>query len=231
VSVEDAIMNRVTAAFAACASLVIAGCGTAEYDWNKALTANTVPAYQNFLKDHGGSKYADDARGRLLGLKDDQEWSLAQATNTIDGYQDYLRAEGGGIHAPDAQYKITALERAQAWQSLPNDASADSLQAFVQKYPEGPESNEARQKLAALDYRVQLAVAGTKSSAERERAQIQARFGNVVHGLVVIAPASSGTIYRVTSEPMNQADAKSVCAVLARSHQTCKPVQNEGTPG
>lgn len=224
-------MSRVTAIFVACAGLLIGGCGTAEYDWNKALTANTPAAYETFLKDHGGSKYADDARGRLLGLKDDLAWSLALATDSIDGYQDYLRVEGGGIHAADAQYKITALERAQAWESLPNDASAESLQAFVQKYPQGRESNEARQKLAALDYRVQLAAAGTKSSAERERAQIQARFGNVVHGLVVVGTASPHVMYRVTSGAMSQADANSACAVLARSHQSCKPVQNKGTSG
>lgn len=224
-------MTRLTAAFAACACLVIAGCGTAEYDWNKALAANTVAAYQTFLSSHGGSKHADDARGRLMGLKDDHAWALAQATNTVDGYRDYLRAESGGIHAPDAQYKITALERAQAWKSLPNDASADSLQAFLQKYPQGPESNEARRKLAALDYRVQLAVAGSKSTAERERARIQARFGKVVHGIVVISPASPHSIYRVTSEPMSEADANSACAALERSHQSCKAVQNQGTPG
>lgn len=224
-------MTRLTAAFVACACLVLAGCGTPQYDWNKTLAANTVAAYQTFLNNHGRSKYAGDARGRLLGLKDDQAWSLAQATNTIDGYHDYLRAEGGGIHAPDAQYKITALERARAWKSLPNDASADSLQAFLQKYPQGLESNEARRKLSALDYRVQLAVAGTKSTAERERAQLQSRFGKLVHGIVVIAPASPHTIYRVTSAPMSQADANSACAALERSHQSCKPVQNQGTPG
>jgi hypothetical protein len=230
-AVEEALMTRLTAAFLACACVVIAGCGTAQYEWNKALAANTLAGYQAFLKDHGGSKYAADARGRVLGLEDDQAWSLAKATNTIDGYREYLRAEPGGVHAADARYEIGALERAQAWKSLPNDASADSLRAFLQKYPQGQESNEARQKLAALDYRVQLAVAGTRSAAERRRAQIQARFGDVVHGLVVVAPLSPHAIYRVTSAPMSQADANSACAVLARSHQSCKPVPNEITSG
>jgi hypothetical protein len=224
-------MTRLTAALFTCAGLVIAGCGTAEYDWNKALAANTLAGYQTFLKNHSDSKYADDARGRLLGLKDDQAWSVAQATNTIDGYQEYLRAEGGGIHAPDAQYEITALERAQAWKSLPNDASFDSLQAFLRKFPQGAESNEARQKLAALDYRVELAVAGTESAAERRRAQIEARVGQVLHGIVVLAPASPHATYRVTSTPMSQADANAACAVLARTHQSCKAVLSEGAPG
>jgi len=143
-------MTKRMAAFVAGIGLVIAGCGTAEYDWNKALAANTLAGYQAFLRDHGDSQYADNARGRLLALEDDHAWSLAQAAHTIDGYREYLRVEGGGIHAPDAQYEITALERAQAWKSLPKDPSPESLQAFVHQYPRGPESNEARQKLAAL---------------------------------------------------------------------------------
>jgi hypothetical protein len=224
-------MTRLAGAFLTFAGLVMAGCGTAEYDWNKALAAHTLVAYQAFLKDHGSSKYAADARGRVLALIDDQAWSLAQAADTVDGYQVYLRAESGGIHAQDAQYKITALERAQAWKSLPNDASADSLRAFVQKYAQGPESNEARQRLAMLNYHVQLAVARTKSTAEHERVRLQARFGKVVHDIVVIAPASPHAIYRVTSAPMSQADANSACMLLKRSHQRCKPVQNEETHG
>lgn len=224
-------MTRLTTAFLACAGLVIAGCGTAEYDWNQALAANTLAGYQTFLKEHGNSKYAANARGRILGFQDDQAWSRAQATGTIDGYQEYLRAEGGGIHAPDAQYEITALQRAQAWKSLPNDASFGSLQAFLQKFPQGQESNAARQKLAALDYRVQLAVASTQFAAERRLAQLHARFGDVVRGLVVIAPAPPHAAYRVTSAPMSQTDANSTCAMLARSHQSCKALPSDGVPG
>ncbi len=210
---------------AASVGLIISGCGTAEYDWNKALAANTLGAYQNFVAHHGSSKYAADARGRVLALEDDQAWSQAQLADTLKGYQDYLRREGGGVHVPDALYRITALERAQGWQSLPKDAPSDSLQAFLQKYPQGPESNEARQRLAALNYLVQLAVASTRVGAERRLAQIQARFGKVIHGLVVIAPASPSAVYRVTSAPMSQADATSACAVLARSRQSCKLVK------
>ncbi len=224
-------MTKLTTAFAVCAGLVLVGCGTAEYDWNKALAANTLAAYQTFLTRHATSKHADDARGRILGLRDDQAWSLAQATDTIDGYRAYLQSESGGVHAPDAQYKITALERAQAWNIAQKDGSAASLQAFLQKYPQGPESNEARRRLGALDFRVQLAVARSKAAAERERVHLQARFGNVVHGVVIVAPGSSQAIYRVTSEPMSRADASSACAALERSHQRCTLVQNKGMPG
>lgn len=150
-------MTRLTVALTLCAGLAVAGCGTAEYDWNKALAANSLAAYQTFLQSHGSSKHADDARGRIMGLRDDQAWALAKATDTVAGYQDYLRTEGGGVHAQDAQYKMTALQRAQDWKALQSGESATSLQAFLKKYPQGPESNEARQKLKDLDFHGQSA--------------------------------------------------------------------------
>jgi hypothetical protein len=147
VPTKEALMSRLPTAFALCAALVMTGCGTPEYDWNKAMAANTLAAYQTFVKNHPADKRADDARGRILGLQDDRAWALAQATHTIAGYRRYLQAQSGGIHAEDAQYEITALERAAAWRAIQKDESAASLQAFLQKYPQGVESNEARRKL------------------------------------------------------------------------------------
>jgi hypothetical protein len=226
-------MKMISVAFAGSVGLflMIAGCGTAEYDWNKALAANTPAAYQAFLKSHGDSKNAANARGRLLAFEDDHAWSQAQLLGTIDGYKGYLSVEAGGIHAADAKYEITALERAQAWKSLPPSASAESLQEFLLKYPQGAESNEARRKLAELDYRVQVAVAPSQTAADRRRGQIQARFGKWVHGLVVVAPESGHGTYQVTSAPMSGAEAKSTCELLVRSHQRCKPIQSEGPAG
>lgn len=223
-------MSRLPMAIVLCAGLTLAGCGFAEYDWNKALTANTVTAYQTFLQHHPTNKHADDARGRMLALRDDQAWALAQATNTVAGYQDYLKSESGGVHAGDAQYQITSLQRAAAWKVLQKDESAAALQAFLHQYPQGLESNQARQVLSTLDYRVQLAVARSQSAAERRREELQARFGKVVHDVVVMAPTSVHTGYRVTSEPMTQADASSACAQLERSHQSCRLLP-AGTPG
>ena len=130
---------------------VLTACNTADGDWRKATAANTLDAYQTFLRQHGGDEHADNARGRILALHDEQAWSKARAANTAEGYEAYLRTEGGGVHAEEAQYYLTALQRAQDWKALQNDASAASLQAFLQKYPQGVESNQARDRLKELD--------------------------------------------------------------------------------
>jgi hypothetical protein len=150
---KEALMSKLPTALVLYAALLMTGCGTAEYDWNKAMAAGNLAAYQTFVKNHPTDRRADDARGRIMGLQDDQAWAMAQATHTVAGYREYLRTQSGGIHAAGAKYEITGLERAAAWKAVQNEESAESLRAFLQKYPQGLESNEARRKLGALESR------------------------------------------------------------------------------
>jgi hypothetical protein len=214
-----------------CSSVLLSACNTAENDWNKATASNTVAGYQAFLQGHGSDKNADNARGRILALQDDQAWTTARTANTVEAYGEYLKIEGGGVHAQQAQYYLTALHRAADWESIKDNASAAALQAFLLKYPQGFEANQARAKLKDLDYRVELANARSKASAERKRTQLQARFGTVLHEIVVLAPDGSAALFRVTSGPMSQASANSACAALERAHQSCKLIEGSGSPG
>jgi hypothetical protein len=207
-----------------CLGAALTACNTAESDWRQATAANTMSAYQAFLQKHADSRHAENARGRILALQDDQAWNAARAANSVAGYQDYLKAESGGLHVGEAKYQITALQRADAWKAIQSDASGASLQAFLLKYPQGLESNEARARLKELDYRVQLADSRNAAAAEHKRAQLESKFGNLLHGLVVVPPNAPGTMYRITSGPMSQATANSTCATLEREHQSCKLV-------
>jgi hypothetical protein len=207
-----------------CIGAALTACNTAESDWRQATAANTMTAYQAFLQKHADSRHAENARGRILALQDDQAWNAARAADSIAGYQDYLKAESGGVHVGEAKYQITALQRADAWKAIQNDASAASLQAFLLKYPQGLESNEARARLKELDYRIQLADSRSAAAAEHKRAQLESKFGKLLHDVVVVPPNAPGTMYRVTSGPMSRATANSTCATLEREHQSCKLV-------
>lgn len=213
------------------ASFMTASCGLIEYDWNKAMAANTVTAYETYLQAHHSGKHVDEARGRILALEDDQAWSTAKTLNSIEGYQAYLQKEAGGVHAGDAHYQLTALQRARDWQGLQHQSSATALQAFLKTYPQGPESSLARERLSTLAYQVKLATVRSKDAAERTRDQLQARFGHVLHEVVVVAPVSAYSDYQVTSEPMTEADANAACAALERAHQSCSLVRRAGSPG
>ena len=207
-----------------CAAAALSACNIAEHDWNKATAANTLQGYETFLQEYPHSKYADNAQGRILALRDEQAWSAAQATNTIAAYNAYLKAWSGGVHVSDVAYQITALQRAAAWKALQNDPSAASLQAFLMIYPLGRESNEARAKLKEF-YHLQLADARSAAAAEHKRAELQRKFAKELSDLAVVAPIAPATTYRVVSGPMSQAAANSACATLQRTHQNCKAVQ------
>jgi hypothetical protein len=222
---------RLIIPLAACAGLALAGCGTAEFDWNKASAANTLAAYQAFVQNHPKDKHADDARGRILALQDQQAWDTARKAASIEGYQAYLSTESGGSHAEQAHYEITALQRAAAWKALQSDVSVASLQSFLQKYPQGPEAVLARRQLRDFGYRVELADARNESSAEAKRARLQERFGTLLHEVVVMAPKAPATEYRIISGLMSQATANSTCATLERSHQSCKLIQDPQISG
>ena len=215
-----------------CAAAALSGCNPmADGDWHKATLANTIASYQTFLQEHPHNKHADNARGRILALRDEQAWSAALASNTIAAYDGYLKAWSGGVHVSDVPYQITALQRAAAWKTLQNDPSAASLQAFLEVYPQGRESNEARAQLKHF-YHLQLADSRSAAAAERKRAELKRRFAKELSDIEVVAAGAAGKMYQVISGPMSQAAANSACATLERAHQACKSVQgvNAGSP-
>jgi outer membrane protein assembly factor BamD (BamD/ComL family) len=159
------VMKKILGCMALCACLLAAGCG-AERDWHFTVIANNLTAYQAFIQNHPDSEHVEEARGRILSLRDDQAWRDAQRGNSVESYQAYLKTYGGGLHADDARFEITALHRAAAWRALQGDLTVASLQAFLQDYPEGVESNEARQRLDALQSRAQTA-GGPKVARDR----------------------------------------------------------------
>lgn len=208
-----------------CAAAALSACNLmSESDWHKATVANTIAGYEAFLQGHPNNKHADNARGRILALRDEQAWSAAQAINTIAAYDGYLKAWSGGVHVGDARYEITALQRAAAWQTLQNDPSAASLQAFLSVYPLGRESNEARTRLKEF-YHLELADSRSAAAATRKQAELQRKFGKELSDIAIVAPHAPDGVFRVISGPMSQAAANSTCETLERAHQSCKLVQ------
>lgn len=208
-----------------CMLAVLSACNLmADSDWHKATLANTIAAYQTFLQEHPDNKHADNARGRILALRDEGAWRAARASDSIAGYEGYLKTESGGVHVGEATYQVTALQRAEAWKALPSDPSAASLQAFLMLYPQGREANEARAKLNEF-YRLHLADSRSAAAAERERAKLASKFGKELSDIVVIPPKAAGSGFQVVSGLMSQAAANSACATLERAHQSCKLIQ------
>ncbi len=209
-------------------ALLLIACSSSEADWQKATAANTVAAYQDFLKEHPNGPNADEARSKIHVLQDDQAWMDAMSANTEAGFQQYVKAQPAGAHVSDAQEKITGFERAAAWQTASADGSASALQAFLEKYPTGPESDQAKAELQKLNnqYRVQLAGAyRSDRQAERASARLKSRFGKLLHDVVVVPSAGSAKVSHLQSAPMSEEEANAACARLKKAHQRCEVVK------
>lgn len=210
-------------------AIFLIACSSTEADWQKASTANTVAAFQDFLKEHPNGQHADEARTHIHTLEDNQAWMAAMNTNTEAGFQQYVQAQPQGAHLTDAQSKITGFERAAAWQTASAAGSADALKAFLTKYPQGPESDEARAQLQKLTsgYQVQLPGAFRSAKlAERESARLKARFGRILHEVVVVPPTPPSKLNRLRSAPMSREEANAACARLRRAHERCEVIKS-----
>ena len=207
---------------------VLVACSSAESDWNKASTANTAAAYQDFVTKHPTSAHVQDAHDRLQKLTDDQAWSDAQQSNTLDAYQQYLQKEPNGGHASDAHSQIDALNRAADWKTAQAANTEPALQDFLKKYSTGPEVDQAQaqlQKLQSEGYRVELASFKDEKAAEKSRDSLKAKFGSELNDVVVVPPSGSEKQQRVASAPMTEADAKAACAKLKKAHQHCEVIK------
>ena len=215
----------VTAAFL---GLLLIACSSGEADWQQATTANTIGAYQDFLKQHPNGQHADEARSRIHTIEDDQAWMAAINSNTQQSFEQYLRNEPNGNHAQEARDRITGFDRAAAWKTAQSEGTVQSLQAFLQKYPTGPEADEARAALQKLqnDYQVQLASYRSRKEADRVSARLKRRYATVLQDVVVVPASPSDKLNHIRSAPMSEEQAKSACAQLKKKHQRCEVVKS-----
>ncbi len=220
---------KLLAAVSVALTVFLLACSSTEADWQKANSANTVAAYQDFLKEHPNGQHADEARTKIHSLQDEQAWTDATNTNTEAGFQNYVKGQPNGSHVQEAQDKITGFERAAAWQTASADGSAAALQAFLEKYPSGPEADQAKAQLQKLNsqYRVQLAGSYRSAKlAERAGKRLKAKYGDLLHDVVVIPPAAGSKSSHLQSAPMSEDEANTACAKLKKAHQHCEVVKS-----
>jgi len=208
--------------------LLLIACSSSEADWQQATTADTIGAYQDFLKQHPNGQHADEARTRIHAIEDDQAWKVAVNSNTQQSFEQYLHNEPNGTHVQEARDRITGFERSAAWKTAQSEGTPAAIQGFLQKYPTGPESDEARAALQKLqnDFQVQLASYRSRREADRMSAHLKRKFGNVLHDVVVIPAAPPDKLNHIRSAPMSEDEAKAACATLKKSHQRCEVVKS-----
>jgi hypothetical protein len=203
---------------------LVASCSSAQSDWAKAGSENTILGYQNFLAAHPNDQHANEAQAMVLQLQDDNAWVDAKHSGTTAAYQTYLQQSPQGAHAADARDKVTAMDRAAAWKGAQDAGTGTSIQAFLQKYPIGPEADQAKAKLKDLSsYRVHLASESSDNKAQRKLEQLKARHKDQFQDFIV-TPDSSGKSFSIDSQGMTEQEAKSACEAVERKHEACQVI-------
>lgn len=101
---------------------LLAGCSRQQSDWNKAHAANSIEAYQQFLKNHPSGDYTAEAQARIRELEEERDWQKARDTDTPDGYQAFLKQYPEGKWSEEARIRIENFSLAQP----PAGAAADN---------------------------------------------------------------------------------------------------------
>ena len=221
----NAPMTRLLAVLLAGTISSVSACSSANSDWHKASTDNTIPAYQQFLTAHPKDEHADEAQAMILQLQDNDAWAEAQHTNTVAGYKSYQDNFPAG-HVVDSRNAIASIERADAWNTA-KTGGAPELRAFLEKYSTGSEADQARSALQKLEsYRVRLATEASHDRAEKKLAQLKSKLKDQVPDLQVQTSSDEKPSFAVESGGMSGEDAKTLCNTLEKHHQSCQVVSS-----
>jgi outer membrane protein assembly factor BamD (BamD/ComL family) len=101
---------------------VVIASGCSSTAWIRASQSNTQSAYEQFLREHPGSKFAPQASVRIRELEERAEaekakadWAQTKNTATISAYREFLQRHPTSQDSYEASQRLTELCAADAW--------------------------------------------------------------------------------------------------------------------
>jgi formylglycine-generating enzyme required for sulfatase activity len=121
-------------------------------DWDEALRANTLEAYNAHKRRYPSGAYTGEADTRIAALREAADYEAAVSQNTVAAYRSYLEKYPDGTRAGDARSRLNGLqaagEEAQAWQTARTENTPAAYRRYLEVWPEGRHAAEAAQLLA-----------------------------------------------------------------------------------
>lgn len=126
--------------------LLLCACASPERDWEKATTANSVAAYQQFLDRHPESAQAADARARIAGLERTAAIESAFRAGTIEALERVLEKNPSDSAVSRIRERLAELhfDRTAAIDSLP------AWEVFLARFSTGPPAERAHDRIRVL---------------------------------------------------------------------------------
>ena len=123
--------------------------------WDVARSTNTIPGYNEYLKEHPKGDYATSARKNIAAIEADAKaWNVARSTHSKVAYQNYLKAHPKGSFSSTAKTEVAKFER------LEREAEEERQRLIAQRKAE----EEAR--LRAQKEEDQRKIAEARAEAE-----------------------------------------------------------------
>ena len=210
--------------------LTLMACSSRQQQWESARRADTLEAYQQFLRSFPDGEFASQAQARVRELQELADWQKAMQTDTADGYQQFLNRYPQGRMADEARIRLGNFALAQTPSNTPSDVMSESASAPAAQHPSSMASTApaGSMKPAATSsggYHVQLgAFSGGDKQAMGEWRRLQAEYPQLLHGLspsVKLATTPAGHLYRLQAGAVSEAKAREVCAALKAKNQDC----------
>lgn len=210
--------------------LTVAACSSRQQQWESARRADTLEAYQQFLRSFPDGEFASQAQARVRELQELADWQKAMQTDTADGYQQFLNRYPQGRMADEARIRLGNFALAQTPSNTPSDVMPEGAPAPAAQPPSSLSTTApaARAPAAATpsgSYHIQLgAFSGGDKQAMGEWRRLQAEYPELLHGLspsVKLATTPAGHLYRLQAGALTEANARQVCAALKAKNQDC----------
>ena len=123
--------------------------------WDVARSTNTIPGYNEYLKEHPKGDYATSARKNIAAIEADAKaWNVARSTHSKAAYQNYLKVHPKGSFSSTAKTEVAKFER------LEREAEEERQRLIAQRKAE----EEAR--LRAQKEEDQRKIAEARAEAE-----------------------------------------------------------------
>lgn len=129
------------AALAGLTALLVTGCATTKKDFEQALAAHTITAYEAFLQKHPTSQYSGQARQRLAALEAKQ---LITETGTVADFEAFLAKHPTG-EAADWMRKV--MKELDKW---PSSTDEKTLKTWIRMNPTSPRRAEIEGRIAKV---------------------------------------------------------------------------------
>lgn len=127
--------------------LLTIGCANMDTSrhWENALSVNTIPAYEEFLKLYPTGRLADKANSNLKSL----HYQRADEINTITAVEAFLERYPKGKLSEKASSKLEALDFNNAWET----DTIEEYAAFIRCYPDSVLTKVVLLRQEALAFR------------------------------------------------------------------------------